>query len=95
MDSRTPMILTQARPGDRVAIRRIKGGGGFLHRLAGMGLLPGREVSIIRNRGPVIVQLNRERFVVGRGMADRIEVEPLAPAAGHARGRAAAQEKPA
>ena len=74
------MTLNMTKAGDRVAIRRIKGGGGFMHRLAGMGLLPGRELKVVRNWGPLIVQLHRERFVVGRGMADRIEVEAVAQA---------------
>jgi Fe2+ transport system protein FeoA len=64
------------KPGGRAVIREVRGGHGLMHRLAAMGLLPGREVTVVRNWGPVIVKLRHERYIVGRGMAHRIIVEP-------------------
>jgi|GEM_PF-1486692 len=72
------MTLGNAKAGQCVVIREIRGGRGMLHRLAAMGLLPGREIRVVRNWGPLIVSLGNDRLVVGRGMAGRIFVEAVA-----------------
>jgi len=75
------MTLSKARAGERVTIRRVQGGEGLIHRLAAMGLLPGRELTVMRNAGSLIVRLRNDRYVVGRGMAQHIVVEAAADAA--------------
>ena len=44
--------------------------------LAAMGLVPGTCFKVIRNdsRGPCVIGLKGTRLVLGRGMAERIEV---------------------
>ena len=36
------MTLAKIKPGERATIRRVQGGEGLIHRLAAMGILPGR-----------------------------------------------------
>ena len=51
----------------------------LFNRLASMGLSAGKTVTIVRNsgEGPVIVDLDGSRIAVGRGMAEKIFVEPI------------------
>ena len=72
------MTLSKIKPGERATIRRVQGGEGLIHRLAAMGILPGRELTVVRNAGAMIVRLRNDRFVVGRGMAQHIIVEAAA-----------------
>ena len=51
------------------------------HRLLSMGLNVGAEIEVLRtpggSTGPTLVSVGGTRLAVGRGMADRIAVEPL------------------
>jgi Fe2+ transport system protein FeoA len=40
-----------------------------------MGILPGREVRVLKSAGPVIVSVLGHRLVLGRGMVHRVLVE--------------------
>lgn len=48
------------------------------HRLNHMGLVPGAPVEVIRNNapGPVIVAVKGTRICLGRGVANRVMVDP-------------------
>lgn len=48
------------------------------HRLHGMGLLPGTRVSVVQNSapGPVIVAVKDSRLCLGRGLAQKLMVNP-------------------
>ncbi len=72
------MPLLMLEPGHRATVTKVRGGRGFIHRLASMGILPGAAVSLVRGGpgGPVIVQVCGSRVIIGRGMAHRIMVQP-------------------
>jgi Fe2+ transport system protein FeoA len=63
--------------GKRVRIRAVEAGRGLAARLSAMGLIRGTELEVIRNdqHGPVVVAVNGGRVVLGRGMANKIDVE--------------------
>jgi ferrous iron transport protein A len=72
------MPLSLVRPGERVRISEIRGGGGLVGRLGDMGLYPGVEIVVISNRpGPLILNRGRMRLGIGYGMAHRILVSPI------------------
>ena len=71
------MPLTMVSEGGRATLRSIGGGRQMRGRLAAMGLLPGTELEVVQNsgKGPFIVSVRGSRIVIGRGMAERMEVE--------------------
>lgn len=59
-------------------IIEIRGGKKAAKRLADLGLKPGAEVRAIRQAlfsGPVQIEVNGSRLVLGRGLAEKIIVE--------------------
>lgn len=73
------MPLSLVAAGRTVRLVRLQGGGGFQHRLAEMGLVPGVRFTVIGrgSPGPCIVELKGGRLVLGRGMVNRIFVAPV------------------
>jgi ferrous iron transport protein B len=58
----------------------ISGGRAFTVRLAGMGVVPGIRMKLLRNRGGrVIVMASDTRLALGRGEAENILVSPAGP----------------
>jgi len=72
------MPLSAAGPGERVVIRELVGGSSSRLRLMSMGLRVDDPVEIITNygRGQVVVAAGDQRYVLGRGLAGKIIVEP-------------------
>ena len=70
--------LPAAKTGERVVIRELVGGSSSRMRLMSMGLRVGDEVEIISNygQGQVVVAAGDQRYVLGRGLAGKIIVEP-------------------
>ncbi|MGD9288935.1 MAG: transcriptional repressor [Desulfobacterales bacterium] len=70
-----PLIL--AKPGERLVIREITGGAGAKMRLLTMGLRKGDKIEVITNngRGQLAVAVDLKRYVLGRGLAEKITVE--------------------
>lgn len=67
--------VTSLREGEEGVIHSIFGGLSLISRLAGMGIVPGTEIKVLRNsRGPVIVLVNTTRIALGRGQASKILV---------------------
>ncbi|MGD9873244.1 MAG: ferrous iron transport protein A [Kiritimatiellia bacterium] len=68
--------LATVESGHQVELVRVNSGHAMQSRLASMGLVPGTMFKVVRNdhRGPFIIGLKGARVVLGRGMADRIEV---------------------
>jgi len=60
-------------------VAAFDGGRGQQRRLASMGLTIGAEVQslISRGRGPIVVAVRQTRLALGRGIASRVQVEPL------------------
>jgi ferrous iron transport protein A len=75
------MPLTMAAPGEDVKLVAIRGGQRIRQRLADLGLTPGTVLQVVQtvSWGPLIVAFKDDaRLALGRGMAHKIEVEPLA-----------------
>jgi len=69
--------LLDAPEGSRVVVREVLSPGqGVIRRLLEMGLVPGTELEVVRNRwGPVIVRVRGYTVAVGRGLARKVLVE--------------------
>ncbi|MGD2000643.1 MAG: transcriptional repressor [Desulfobacterales bacterium] len=73
------MPLDLARPGERLVIKQISGGAGARMRLLTMGLRIGDPIEVItnQNNGQVVIAADFKRYALGRGLAEKIMVEPL------------------
>ena len=71
------MPLALIHEGTKAVLRAVRGGRGLRGRLAALGLIPGAEVTVVRNggRGPFVIAVNESRICLGRGMAMKIEVD--------------------
>ncbi len=73
VDTGKSFPLAMASVGERLAIAKLKGTEGTVHRLIGMGLVPGTELQVISiANGSVIVALDDNRIGLGAGMAQKI-----------------------
>ena len=72
------MPLTLAKPGERLVIKEINGGAGAKMRLLTMGLRPEDKIEVITNnsQGQLAIAADLKRYVLGRGLAEKIMVEP-------------------
>ncbi len=72
------MPLVMAKPGERLIIKDITGGSGARMRLLSMGLRLKDEIEIVTNpkQGQLVVAVDFKRFVLGRGLAQKIMVQP-------------------
>jgi Fur family ferric uptake transcriptional regulator len=72
------MPLTMARPGERLVLKEFNGGSSVRMRLLTMGLRLGDQIEVITNnsQGQLAVALDFKRYVLGRGLAQKILVEP-------------------
>ncbi len=73
------MPLLMARPGERLVLKDFEGGAGARIRLLSMGLRLGDEIEIIsnNNRGQIAIAADYKRYVLGKGLAQKIRVEPI------------------
>jgi len=71
--------LSDLPAGTRGIVRQLRGGRGFSTRLAGLGVTPGVEVTVLQNfgRGPMIVTVRDSRIALGRGETFKVLVEAL------------------
>jgi Fur family ferric uptake transcriptional regulator len=71
------MALTGARAGEKVLIKDISGGSSARLHLLSMGLRIGDVVEVISNNGhgQIAVAVDYHRYVLGRGLAQKIVVE--------------------
>ena len=76
-DRTRTMPLGAAKQGERLVINHITGGSGAQMRLLTMGLRIGDKVEVItnQNRGQMVIAVDFKRFVLGKGLADKILVE--------------------
>ena len=72
------MPLAHAKPGERLVIKEINGGAGVKMRLLTMGLRRDDKIEVITNngQGQLAVAADLKRYVLGRGLAEKIIVEP-------------------
>lgn len=74
------VLLADLEVGKKAQISRIEGGRGFRRKIASLGIRVGktiRKISAQPLRGPVVVEVDRTRIALGRGMAKRISVEEV------------------
>ncbi len=73
------MPLMMARPGERLVLKDFDGGVGARMRLLSMGLRLGDEIEVISNdnRGQIAIAADYKRYVLGKGLAQKIRVEPV------------------
>ncbi len=71
------MPLTVAKPGEHLVIRETRGGAGSKMRLLTMGLRKGDRIEVITNNGygQLAIAADLKRYVLGRGLAEKIMVE--------------------
>jgi Fur family ferric uptake transcriptional regulator len=71
------MPLGTAKQGERLVIKEIIGGSGARMRLLTMGLRIGDKVEVVtnQNRGQMVIAVDFKRFVLGKGLAEKILVE--------------------
>lgn len=71
------MPLVLAKPGERLVIKEISGGSGAKMRLLSMGLRTDDKIEAITNnsRGQLAIAADLKRYVLGRGLAEKIMVE--------------------
>jgi Fe2+ transport system protein FeoA len=76
-DGEKTMPLSSVSAGRKVKLCAIRAGRSFHARLVSLGLLPGTELEVIHNSawGPFIVSVKGSRIMLGRGMAEKIEVK--------------------
>jgi len=77
-----PGVLTLAdvKEGTEVIVRNVVAGYGAAGQLAEMGITPGAVVKVVRKDvmiGPIEVEVGGARFLIGRGMASKVIVEPI------------------
>ena len=70
-----PLIL--AKPGERLVIKEIRGGASAKMRLLTMGLRTSDKIEVITNnsQGQLAIAADLKRYVLGRGLAEKIMVE--------------------
>jgi Fur family ferric uptake transcriptional regulator len=70
------MPLTLAKPGERLIIKEISGGAGAKMRLLTMGLRTDDKIEVItnNNQGQLAIAADLKRYVLGRGLAEKIMV---------------------
>ncbi|MBL3540249.1 FeoA family protein [Aminivibrio sp.] len=62
--------------GSEVTVARVAGGGEASKRLSELGLVPGVQVSVVRNGGgPLLLKVGDSRFALGQGMALKVFVD--------------------
>jgi Fur family ferric uptake transcriptional regulator len=73
------MPLIFAKQGERLEIKEFTGGASARIRLLSMGLRVGDKIDIITNlnKGQMVVAVDYNRYVLGRGLAQKILVEPV------------------
>jgi Fe2+ transport system protein FeoA len=81
-DGQELVSLTALRPGQSGVVRVIEGGRGMLARLASMGMMLGMTIRMVRGDGPVIVEVQDNRLVLGRGLVGHVKVQVEAQAGG-------------
>jgi len=71
------MPLTLAKPGECLVIKEISGGSGAKMRLLTMGLRTDDKIEVITNnsQGQLAIAADLKRYVLGRGLAEKIMVE--------------------
>jgi Fur family ferric uptake transcriptional regulator len=73
------MSLMAAKQGEILIVKSFRGGTRSRMRLMSMGLRVGDRIDVISNlnQGQLVIALDYKRLVLGRGLAEKIMVQPL------------------
>lgn len=74
------ILLSDLKVGQSAEVISCDIGNGCQERLKALGLIKGKivkKVSNVRMRGPIVLEVDRARVAVGRGMANKIFVKVL------------------
>ncbi|MCX5806378.1 MAG: ferrous iron transport protein B [Proteobacteria bacterium] len=72
------LSITSLEEGEEGIVYSLTGGKGLVSRFAGMGIVPGTRIKILRNTGSLIIVLASDtRIALGKGQADKILVAKL------------------
>ncbi|SCY70548.1 Fur family transcriptional regulator, ferric uptake regulator [Desulfoluna spongiiphila] len=80
LKKRVPLMpLMLAKPGEKLIIREYLCGENLEARLLSMGLRRGDVIEVItsQGRGQFVIAVENKRYILGRGMAQKIMVEPI------------------
>ena len=71
------MLLSEAPSGAVVKVKSISAGLSASTRLRELGIVEGVEIKVVRNSsfGPLIIEVDGNRYALGRGLANKVEVE--------------------
>lgn len=64
--------------GQKGTVSELCGGDNFKHRMASMGVYPGRDITKISHfalKGPVTIKVGRSLIALGHGVAEKIIAE--------------------
>jgi len=69
--------LINLQPGKEAVVLKIEGGMGIKRKLQAMGIYVGNQIKVIQSlsSGPIIIESGNTRLAIGRGMAEKIEVQ--------------------
>ncbi len=73
------MTLAQAKDGQELTVKRLEGGFGLRRRLLGLGIHPDQRISVLQRSilgGPVLIAVQGGQVAIGKGVAQKVEVEP-------------------
>ncbi len=67
--------LAMLREGDEGIVVDIIGGKGVISKLLALGIIPGRRIKVLGNRGgAILISISSSKFVIGRGLAMKVIV---------------------
>jgi DtxR family transcriptional regulator, Mn-dependent transcriptional regulator len=75
------VALSELKSGQSGKIQFIRGGHSVLQRLLDMGLTPGTKVTLLKAapfEGPIEISVRGSKLAIGRGIASKVFVDPLA-----------------
>ena len=80
MENRKTLVsLHQAKPGEKLIIKEFKAGKSMQLRISSMGLKKDDLIEIVSSGfgGQVVIAIGENRLVIGKGMSDKIWVQPF------------------
>ncbi len=80
MADRSPLVtLHKAKQGERLVVKEFESGKNMQQRISSMGLKIGDIIEIVSSGfgGQVVIAVGENRLVLGKGMAERIQVQPV------------------
>jgi len=74
----TAMPLPMLSTGKAACVCRVAGAGHVcLQKLGSMGIMPGTKLTVLNSQnGPLLLKVGDSRYAIGRGMAQKILVQP-------------------